>query len=145
MIFPIALFVQWRYRRLSDGILIGAASGMGFAVLETLGKALIVLHDGGNVGYTLLTRGFFTPFGHPAWTALICVFLWLQKSKGNINAGQIVAIYLLAAVLHGLWDAANQLNIPDIGTAALLILISIFTLSVLFIQFEKAEKENNGV
>lgn len=144
IIFPLILFAQWRFRKLSDGILIGAASGMGFAVLETIGKGLIVLADGGNVGYTMLTRGFFTPFGHPAWTALICVFLWLQKSKGIVNVGQMIGIFVLAAVLHGIWDAANQLDIPDIATAGLLMLISIFTMSVLFLQFEKAERENNG-
>jgi protease PrsW len=145
IIFPLILFSQWRYKRLSDGILIGAASGMGFAVLETIGKGLIVLGDGGNVGYTMLTRGFFTPFGHPAWTALICVFLWLQKSNGKVNTVQMVGIFVLAAVLHGIWDAANQLNIPDFATAGLLMLISVFTMSVLFLQFEKAERENNGV
>ena len=145
IIFPLILFFRWQHKKLSDGILIGAASGMGFAVLETIGKGLIVLNDGGNVGYTMLTRGFFTPFGHPAWTALICVFIWLQKSNGKAGIGQMIGIYLLAAVLHGIWDAANQLDIPDIATAALLLLISIFTLSVLFLQFEKAERENNGV
>ncbi|APV44322.1 Membrane proteinase PrsW, cleaves anti-sigma factor RsiW, M82 family [Dehalogenimonas formicexedens] len=144
IIFPLILFYQWRFKKLSDGILIGAASGMGFAVLETIGKGLIVLADGGNVGYTMLTRGFFTPFGHPAWTALICVFLWLQRSRGRVNTAQILGIFVLAAVLHGIWDAANQLDIPDIATAGLLMLISIFTMSVLFFQFEKAERENNG-
>ena len=145
IIFPLILFFRWQYKRLSDGILIGAASGMGFAVLETIGKDLIVLNDGGNVGYTMLTRGFFTPFGHPAWTALICVFIWLQRSKGKISIVQVVGIYLLASILHGIWDAANQLDVPDIATAGLLILISIFTMSILFLQFEKAERENNGV
>jgi len=144
IVFPLILFYQWRFKKLSDGILIGAASGMGFAVLETIGKGLIVLADGGNVGYTMLTRGFFTPFGHPAWTALICVFIWMQKANGKLNAAQMIGIFVLAAVLHGIWDAANQLDIPDIATAGLLMLISIFTMSVLFLQFEKAERENNG-
>ena len=145
LIFPLVLFFQWRYKRLSDGILIGAASGMGFAILETIGKGLVVLADGGNVGYTMLTRGFFTPFGHPAWTALICVFFWFQKASGNARLGRVLGIFVLAAFLHGIWDAANQLDIPDIATAGLLMIISVFTLSVLFLQFEKAEKENNGV
>jgi RsiW-degrading membrane proteinase PrsW (M82 family) len=145
LIFPLALFVMWRYRRLSDGILIGAASGMGFAVLETIGRVLIASSSGGNVGYTLLTRGIFTPFGHPAWTALICAFLWRERLSGKPRVALIMAIYILAVLLHGVWDAANQLNIPDIATAGLLVLISIITLSLLFFQFEKAEKENNGV
>ena len=145
LIFPMALFLGWRYKRLSDGFLIGAASGMGFAVLETLGKALVVLDSGGNVGYTLLTRGFFTPFGHPAWTALICAFLWSEKLNSKFNVAKVFGVFLLAVALHAIWDGANQLNVPDIATASLLVAISMITMSLLFFKFEKAEKESNGV
>ena len=146
LIFPVALYLGWRYRRLSDGLLIGVASGMGFAVLETIGKGLIAFGDHANLGYIMLTRGFFTPFGHPAWTGLICAILWSERRRsGKTLTTMGFGVFVLAIVLHATWDSANRLDIPDIATAALLMLIGVFTMSLLFGQFEKAEKENADV
>jgi RsiW-degrading membrane proteinase PrsW (M82 family) len=68
LIFPIALFIGWRYRHQADGLLFGITAGMGFAALETMGYGLTALMDSdgdpGAVQQVLLVRGLFSPLGH---------------------------------------------------------------------------------
>ena len=84
LIVPVVLLfaVLARHgRRLpSDGLVIGVASGMGFAALETMGYAFTaLLSSQGNIGAveeTLFVRGLTAPAGHTAWTGLTAGALW---------------------------------------------------------------------
>jgi RsiW-degrading membrane proteinase PrsW (M82 family) len=74
MIVPIVLLITLlarHGRRLpSDGLVIGVASGMGFAALETMGYGFTaLLSSQGNIGTvqeTLFVRGLTAPAGHNA-------------------------------------------------------------------------------
>jgi len=147
LVFPVALFLGWRYRSLAHGLLIGVAVGMGFAVLETVGRGMSdLINHTQNVGYTMLTRGFFTPAGHPAWTGLICAILWKAKINPKTTFGLIVlGTFVMAVVMHATWDTINKINVPDIVTAAMLMVLSCGILWLVFLQFEQAEKERDGV
>ena len=70
LIVPVALYLLWRPRDARGGVLIGIASGMGFATLETMGYGFQALLSGGiaAVDQTLLLRALFVPAGHIAWT-----------------------------------------------------------------------------
>ncbi len=85
LIFPIVMFVMWKYRHEADGLLFGVAAGMGFAALETMGYAMVELvKSGGSVGtlqQVLLIRGLLSPSGHAAWTGFVCAVLWRQRQK----------------------------------------------------------------
>lgn len=79
LIFPIIIYVNRRYLTEIDGLLFGVASGMGFAVLETMGYGLVALigsqGDIGALEQTLLIRGLLSPAGHAAWTGFVCAIL----------------------------------------------------------------------
>ena len=74
LIVPALLLLLGRYRRPADGLLIGVASGAGFAVLETMGYGFVVLIiSHGNlsaVDGVLMTRGLLSPAAHADLTGL---------------------------------------------------------------------------
>ncbi|MHB9031711.1 MAG: PrsW family intramembrane metalloprotease [Anaerolineae bacterium] len=92
-----------------DGIILGAAAGMGFAALESMGYAFSsLLQSGGSlsatVGVTLL-RGIFSPLGHGTWTAILAAVLFRESKAGRFRINlAVIGAYLLVVVLHGLWD-----------------------------------------
>jgi protease PrsW len=102
-------------RRLpSDGLIIGVASGMGFAALETMGYAFTaLLSSNGNIGaveQTLFVRGLTSPAGHTAWTGLTAGALWaLIASPSGKRLVQFLATFVGAVVLHTCWDTFNNL------------------------------------
>jgi RsiW-degrading membrane proteinase PrsW (M82 family) len=92
-----------------DGLILGAAAGMGFASMESSGYAFVAfLGSKGNlslmVGVTLL-RGILSPIGHGTWTAILASVLFRESAarRFRIN-GKVVGAYLTVVILHGLWD-----------------------------------------
>lgn len=109
LIFPIAVYMRARYRSEADGLLFGVASGMGFAALETMGYGLVALIESqGNVAILeqiLVIRGLLSPVGHAAWTGLICGALWGERERtGRLFNPVVIGVFILAVVLHALWD-----------------------------------------
>jgi RsiW-degrading membrane proteinase PrsW (M82 family) len=92
-----------------DGIVLGAAAGMGFASLESNGYAFVAfLGSGGSlsvtVGVTLL-RGLLSPVGHGTWTAILASVLFRESEAGHFHINhKVVGVYLIVVILHGLWD-----------------------------------------
>jgi RsiW-degrading membrane proteinase PrsW (M82 family) len=105
----LAIAGHQRHHEEMDGLILGAAAGMGFAALESTGYAFTAfLHSGGSlsaaVGVTLF-RGLLAPMGHGTWTAILASVLFRESPGGRINVNrQVVKAYLTVAVLHGLWD-----------------------------------------
>ena len=96
-----------------DGIILGAAAGMGFAALESTGYAFNeFLRSNGDVTATMgivLLRGILAPVGHGTWTAIFAAVLF-RESRGccfRVNEA-VIGAYLIVSVLHGLWD-----GLPD--------------------------------
>ena len=113
LIFPIAMYIRARFYSEADGLLFGIASGMGFAALETMGYGLVTLiQSQGNVGIleeVLLIRGLLSPVGHAAWTGLVCATLWHERERtGRLFNPRVIGIFVLAVVLHALWDIAGS-------------------------------------
>jgi RsiW-degrading membrane proteinase PrsW (M82 family) len=102
-----------------DGLILGAAAGMGFASMESSGYVFVTfLGSGGNlslmVGVTLL-RGILSPVGHGTWTAILASVLFRESAAGRFRInGKVVGAYLMVAVLHGLWD-----GLPGVVSAVL--------------------------
>jgi len=92
-----------------DGLIIGAAAGMGFAALESSGYAFTMfLKSGGNLSstvYITLLRGILSPLGHGTWTAILAGVLLRESAprKFKINL-RVIGAYVVVVVLHGLWD-----------------------------------------
>lgn len=112
---PLAVLLLGRCRRLVNGLLLGVASGAGFAIMETLGYSAVELiqsHENvSEVNTLLLRRGLFSPTTHMAWTGLAATALWYAASQGWSLRGVavFVAVFVVASVLHATWDMSNSL------------------------------------
>ena len=114
LIAPLAVLLVVRPRHPADGLLVGVASGAGFAALETMGFALVVLvqsrGDLGAVDEVLALRGLTSPAAHMAWTGLTAAALWYAGAhwrRARAWAGLAVT-YLAVAGLHALWDGTDR-------------------------------------
>ncbi len=92
-----------------DGLILGAAAGMGFAALESMGYAFTAFMESqGSLSATVITtlmRGVLSPIGHGTWTAILASVLF-RESRGmrfRINR-KVLGAYLLVSLLHAMWD-----------------------------------------
>jgi RsiW-degrading membrane proteinase PrsW (M82 family) len=131
LIFPIAMYITWRYRHEADGLIFGMAAGMGFAALETMGYGLVgFIQSNGNItalDQVLVLRGFLSPAGHAAWTGFLCAVLWRERERrGHIAVNwQVIGAFILAVVLHILWDVANSLGYQNNVQFAILVIANV--------------------
>jgi RsiW-degrading membrane proteinase PrsW (M82 family) len=92
-----------------DGLILGAAAGMGFAALESTGYAFTAfLVSGGSLSTTVvvtLIRGILSPVGHGTWTAILASVLFRESGARYFHLNlSVLAAYLAVVVLHGMWD-----------------------------------------
>jgi RsiW-degrading membrane proteinase PrsW (M82 family) len=113
----LGVLVIARHRRHDselDGLVLGAAAGMGFATLESMGYAFTAfLTSGGNFSATVsvtLLRGVLSPLGHGTWTAILAAVLFREAKAGHFRLDfKVLGAYLTVVVLHGLWDGLPAL------------------------------------
>jgi protease PrsW len=130
LIIPAAiLLLVSRYRSPANGLLIGVAAGAGFAALETMGYAfttLIASHGSITATVdTLMLRGFLSPAGHMAWTGITAAALYAAAASGwqSRKVLQFVGAFVVAVVLHALWDSQQSLvGMVVVAVASLAVL-----------------------
>ena len=151
LIIPLGLYLLWRYRSEADGIILGVATAMGFAALETMGYGFMsLLNSHGNLGSldaVLMVRGLLSPAGHAAWTGLVCAVLWRERLK----AGRIVVnwrvggAFLTAVTLHALWDTFSGLRIATFGqfidVSVLTLLVALASVTLLERRVREARRQ----
>lgn len=150
LIFPIAMYIGWRYRHEADGLLFGVAAGMGFAALETMGYGLTTLLDSNgdinSLTQVLLARGLLSPAGHAAWTGFVCAILWRQREKkGRLTINwTVIGAFLLAALLHALWNIAAGINVTTTSgmlvSVGVSVLIVVGSLAIIMSRYLEARK-----
>lgn len=131
LIVPLAIvvFMGHRERHPADGLLIGVASGAGFAVLETMGYAFVTLvqsrGDLAVVQAVLFERSVLSPAAHMAWTGLTAAALWQAASEHwrGRGLGRFGVIFVIAVLLHTAWDSAPNLWVDAVVAAASLVLL----------------------
>lgn len=113
-----------------DGLILGAAAGMGFAALENMGYAFSAfLSSGGSLSQAVaitLFRGVLSPVGHGTWTALLVSVLFRESSDRRFRVNlRVLGAYLLVSLLHGLWDGIPMILslVLNLGLAVLLTAI----------------------
>jgi protease PrsW len=121
------------------GLVIGAATGMGFAALETMQygiQAFIgTLANGGTLSQQLTAmsavlniRGVLAPLGHGTWTGILAAVIWYERSAGrSVLGGRVLISYAAVSLLHGIYDIAAGSHV------ALITLVSGARVSVLVI------------
>lgn len=114
LVVPLLVLIFSRHRTPQAGVIIGVASGMGFATLETMGYGFSALLSSGSivdVEQTLLLRALLSPAGHVAWTGLTVAALWwipgaTRKGRAVLT---LVGTFVAAVLLHAAWDGFNNL------------------------------------
>jgi RsiW-degrading membrane proteinase PrsW (M82 family) len=113
------LLIARRLRHDSElnGLILGAAAGMGFAALESTGYAFSAfLRSGGGLSavvFVTLLRGILSPLGHGTWTAILAGVLFRESAPGRFHiTRKVIGAYLTVVILHGLWD-----GLPGLITA----------------------------
>jgi len=121
-----------RLRTEFDGLLLGAAAGMGFAALETAGYAFdtifqvfqVANQHGASVGQVyadslrlmlgeLHLRMELAVFGHGVWTAIACAAIWRERGNATFRLTSGVGIaFGIAVVLHAAWDTVASMLWP---------------------------------
>jgi RsiW-degrading membrane proteinase PrsW (M82 family) len=95
--------VRWRWQL--NGLLFGAAVGAGFAGFESAGYAM----SSSDLFLSIRLRALLSPGGHVIWTALIGAALWEVRGAKAFEWRMflhpiVVRRWIVAVVLHGLWD-----------------------------------------
>jgi protease PrsW len=110
-------------RRLSrytmrDGIVLGAAVGMGFAALESAGYAFNAMFTSSglslfNVVETEVLRAILAPLGHGLWTAILGGVLFRAATRHSRlrPTRALLGWYVIVALLHALWDASRGIAV----------------------------------
>jgi RsiW-degrading membrane proteinase PrsW (M82 family) len=132
LIIPAAmLLLVRRNRHPADGLLLGVACGAGFAVLETMGYAFVVLIQSHGdltvVDNVLFVRGLLSPAAHMAWTGLAAAALWraaVLRWRGNA-LGRFLLAYVVVVALHTAWDTADSTTVYVVLSAVSLALLGI--------------------
>lgn len=104
-----------------DGILLGAASAVGFTLLETLGQYVpnivneVNLQAGAGVGegvglQLLIARILGSVSGHMAYSGYFGYFIGLSMLKPARRWRILGVGYLSAASLHALWNSSGAIN-----------------------------------
>lgn len=128
LIVPLAVLLLTRPRDPRAGIVIGVASGTGFAVLETMGYGFQELLRVGNIAAVhqeLLLRGLLSPAGHVAWTGFTVAMLWRVPTAAHRGraVAALVGAYLGAVLLHTLWDVSGSLVVHVVVVVVSVVLL----------------------
>lgn len=133
MVWIVALVRRGRIGFLVDAAIHGFAVGAGFAVVENLYYAA-TLPDRGVLLW--VARGLGTAVMHGGATAIAAVLARdLTERAGDTATHRFVPGLLAAAVLHA---AFNQLPLPPLVTAALVVL---FVPLALIVVYETSERQ----
>ncbi|WP_240664626.1 PrsW family intramembrane metalloprotease [Methanosarcina sp. MSH10X1] len=103
-----------------DGLILGAAVGMGFAALESTGYAFTsFLMSSGSISATVevtLFRGLLSPLGHGTWTAILASVLFRESKDCCFRVNlQVIGAYLFVSILHAMWNGLSLVLTPVIG------------------------------
>jgi protease PrsW len=133
-----------------DGLLLGAAVGMGFAALESTGYAFTAfLLSDGAIGASIVEtvlRGLLAPFGHGVWTAIAGAVLFRASGPNHFRLrGSVLLAYLFVSLLHGLWDGLPRtlyiIIPPGIPISVVTLTLSLIGLIVLALLFRQAQRQ----
>jgi protease PrsW len=112
ILVPAAVLLINRRLRWPAAVVLGIASGAGFATLETMGYAFTALLSGGLAALdeTLLLRALLAPAGHVAWTGLSVGAIGRIRGTSHRFRAFFVAIGVFVAVviLHAVWDGSSS-------------------------------------
>ncbi|MEO5981594.1 MAG: PrsW family intramembrane metalloprotease [Pedococcus sp.] len=131
----LLVLLVWRLRRrefdgIIDGMVYAGIVAAGFAFTENIQYLGMAYADGGDAALTgtFIARGLFTPFAHPMFTVLTGIGIGIAATTRSrlLKVVAPVAGYLLAALLHALWNLAAVTGGAGLVTVYLFVEVPIF-------------------
>lgn len=125
ILVPFLVQARQRYPTVMHGIVLGAATGMGFAAFESMGYAFNALVSTGGLETmhdVIRLRALLAPLGHGTWTAIVAAALWREYVKGYfpLNINVLIAL-VFAVMLHLLWDYLPPLIVINLPVLHLML------------------------
>lgn len=143
----VVIALRRRHVSEMDGLILGAAVGMGFAALESTGYAFTAfLLSSGSISAAVevtLFRGLLSPLGHGTWTAILAGVLFRESRDCcfRINL-KVIGAYLFVSILHSMWNGMSLVLTPFIGlglgAVTTWIVVGFIGLYVLWLRWREA-------
>lgn len=150
LVVPIMVFMIGKYRSTAAGVMVGVASAMGFASLESMSYATVALvrsyGDIGVIDDLLLSRSLFATGGHSAWTGLICAALWRNRNRGRPwYHHSLIAAFGIAVMLHTIWNifADEYFTVFGLGIVSALVAVTGFVLLMVQVKRSAVDSETS--
>jgi RsiW-degrading membrane proteinase PrsW (M82 family) len=127
----LIVVLGWKVAKTTrNGLFLGGAVGIGFALLETTYYIWDAFATGAPspllaASEIVFRRGLLSPLMHPLWSSLLGAALFYAASESGrfrLTLG-VLGAYLGVAVLHGVWDSAGPIIAIALGTPDLVNLI----------------------
>ena len=138
VILLIMLLRRREFDGIVDGIVFAGLVGLGFAFMENIlyfGRAYVEgLDESGPAGALAATsvvfiiRGIAAPFAHPLFTAATGIGLGIAATANRPRLRVVAPLvgYLIAVLLHGLWNGAAVSGFRGFVLAYFLIMVPAF-------------------
>ena len=120
-----------------DGIVLGAASGSGFFIYETLVQYVPQAVDESQMDRAfnglvqLLARGLPELTAHSAYSGLFGYFIGLSVLRPAMAVFLIPLGWLVAAILHGAWDSTSDLVDSPLVSVPVHVVIGVLSYALL--------------
>lgn len=144
-----------RYKWILNGLLFGAALGVGFGGFESAGYAFQQLLVPGANGLnfdgivdSIVLRGLLAPFMHVVWTANAAGALWMVKGDKKFSWNMLgdmrfLRVFISSIVLHFIWNSNFSIvPLPVFGDIKYLIL-GFFSWTICFMLVQAGLKQLN--
>jgi protease PrsW len=145
-VLGLLLFRRREFDGILDGVVYAGVVAAGFAFTENilyLGTAFSDGAQGGGVLATLIMRGVLSPFAHPLFTSMTGVGLGIAANARSA-AGRIlppIVGYLLAVLLHGLWNASATVGGEALLWVYVVIMLPIFAFVVAVVLYQRRREQ----
>ena len=154
-----------KYRYTLNGLLFGAAVGVGFAMFESAGYAFGVFLSkfGGTfeslkpsmdgMNKIIFLRGVLSPIGHVAYSAIAVGALWRVKGNGPfawslLGKMRFLRLFACAVALHAFWNSpllSVEDGLPYIKIAIVAVVSWTIVLSLVQEGIKQIQKEQEAI
>jgi protease PrsW len=131
-----------------DGIVYAGFVGAGFAFTENIiyfGRAFTEAGATPTAGIvaTFILRGLLSPFAHPLFTSMTGIGVGIAATTRSRVVGvlSILLGYVLAVILHALWNSATQLG-PGFFGVYILIMLPMFLAIVALVLWQRRRERD---
>lgn len=150
-VLGIMYFLRDEFDGVIDGVVYAGFVAAGFAFTENIyyfGRAFADHGFGdpgtGGVVTAFILRGVLSPFTHPLFTAMIGIGLGVavRTSSRWLRVVAPLAGYLVAVLLHALWNAAATLGTPQTFlNVYFLVMVPIFIAGVFLVSWHRRREQ----